>query len=326
VPPDSTLLRPGCLAPFIKEIGRGKEGARSLGRTQACELMGLVLDGVASDLEVGAFALSMRIKGETAAEMLGFLDAAQARLASIHSDAPWVVLPSYNGARKLPLLTPLLAGLLHQRGANVLVHGQPDDPVRTTSAEVFGALGWATLAHTTEIDALNAQPAWPSGIFYTRTATLSAGLDRLLNVRRVVGLRNSAHSLVKLMNPITGARCLVVGSYTHPEYRVSMGEVFAQLPYAAMLLRGTEGEPVADPRRCPQMDLYASSSVADEARSCSTVQTAQLGSLAAVPSLPNAIDAASTAAYTQAVLAGTLACPAPLALQVGHIVQALGLA
>jgi anthranilate phosphoribosyltransferase len=34
---------------------------------------------------------------------------------------------------------------------------------------------------------------------------LLPALQRLLEVRRVVGLRNPAHSLVKLMNPVDGA-------------------------------------------------------------------------------------------------------------------------
>ena len=37
---------------YIKEIGRGKEGARSLTRLQAADLLGQVLDGAVSDLEV----------------------------------------------------------------------------------------------------------------------------------------------------------------------------------------------------------------------------------------------------------------------------------
>jgi len=60
---------------YIKDIGRGKEGARSLGRAQAADLMGQVLDGSVSDVELGAFVLAMRIKGETPVEMAGFLDA-----------------------------------------------------------------------------------------------------------------------------------------------------------------------------------------------------------------------------------------------------------
>jgi len=109
---------------YLKEIGRGVRGARALTREQAADLFGQVLDGSVSDLEIGAFCLAMRIKGETAAEMAGFLDATEARLSAFPaSDRPLVVLPSYNGARKLPVLTPLLALLLAREGLPVLLHG-----------------------------------------------------------------------------------------------------------------------------------------------------------------------------------------------------------
>jgi hypothetical protein len=65
--------------------------------------------------------------------------------------------------------------------------------------------------------------AWP--IATDRVAACPA-LKRLLDVRRVVGLRNPAHSLVKLMNPCAGP-AVVVGSYTHPEYAVSMAAVLS---------------------------------------------------------------------------------------------------
>ena len=112
------------ISPYIKEIGRGPRGARPLTRAQAADLLGQVLDGGVTDLEIGAFCLAMRIKGETAPEMAGFLDATHQRLARLPaSDRPLVVLPSYNGARKLPVLTPLLALLLAREGLPVLLHG-----------------------------------------------------------------------------------------------------------------------------------------------------------------------------------------------------------
>jgi len=64
----------------LKKIGRGKDGARALDREQAADLFGQVLDGAVSDLEIGAFCLAMRFKGETAEEMAGFLDALHGRL------------------------------------------------------------------------------------------------------------------------------------------------------------------------------------------------------------------------------------------------------
>jgi hypothetical protein len=60
------------ISQYIKEIGRGKDGARSLTREQAADLFGQVLDGTVTDLEVGGFCLAMRIKGETPEEMAGF--------------------------------------------------------------------------------------------------------------------------------------------------------------------------------------------------------------------------------------------------------------
>lgn len=294
------------ISQYIKEIGRGKDGARSLPREQATDLMGQVLDGVVTDLEVGGFCLAMRIKGETPEEMAGFLDAVHARLQRLpDADAPTVVLPSYNGARKLPVLTPLLALLLAREGLAVLVHGSATEDRRVTSQAVFAALG---------------QPAWtsvaalPAGqCAFVPTGVLHPGLKRLLDVRRVVGLRNPAHSLVKLMKPCKGP-ALIVGSYTHPEYAVSMAETFALVGAHALLLRGTEGEPVADARRTPQMDAFR-----DGQRIL--LQPAQEGSLASLPELPREIDAASTATYIRAVLDGQLPVPAPIALQVAHILR-----
>ena len=57
---------------YTKEIGRGKDGAKALSRHQPADLLGRILDDAVNDLEVGAFCLAMRIKGETPEEMAGF--------------------------------------------------------------------------------------------------------------------------------------------------------------------------------------------------------------------------------------------------------------
>ena len=291
---------------YIKEIGRGKDGARSLTREQAADLMGQLLDGTVTDLEVGAFCLAMRIKGETPAEMAGFLDATHARITPVPAPATTVVLPSYNGARKLPVLTPLLALLLAREGLAVLVHGTDTESGRVSTQSVLSAL---------DIPAHTAIAPIPAGsVAFVPTGLLHPGLKRLLDVRRVVGLRNPAHSLVKLMQPCAGPAVLV-SSYTHPEYLQSMSATLALTGTRALLLRGTEGEPVADARRTPAMDTF------DQGQ-CTRVQEPQLGPLAQLPNLP-ATDATSTAAWIRSVLAGHAPVPAPIALQVQHI---LGLA
>ncbi len=295
---------------YIKDIGRGKDGARALGREQAADLMGLILDQQVSDLELGAFCLAMRIKGETPEEMAGFLDATHARLNKVHTHhAPTVVLPSYNGARKMPVLTPLLALLLAREGVAVVMHGTATEDKRVSSQAVMAELGIGALG----ISASGASPQVKAGeTVFAPTGVLNAGLERLLSVRRVVGLRNPGHSLVKLMNPCDGP-ALVVSSYTHPEYLLSMSTTFALTGQHALLLRGTEGESVADARRTPAMDLFKDGQTR-------RVQPPQEGSLVQVPDLPGP-DALATAAYIQRVLRGELPLPQAIALQVQHILH-----
>ena len=290
---------------YIKDIGRGKDGARALGRAQAADLMGQVLDQQISDLELGAFCIAMRIKGETPEEMAGFLDATHARLNKVPTgQVPTVVLPSYNGARKLPVLTPLLALLLAREGVAVVVHGSATEDKRVSSQAVLAHLGIEALAQVT--------PAAAGQVQFIPTGVLHAGLDRLLAVRRVVGLRNPGHSLVKLMNPCDGP-ALVVSSYTHPEYLQSMSATFALTGQHALLLRGTEGEPVADARRTPAMDVFKDGQTL-------RVQEQQEGSLAKMPELPNT-EAAATAVYIEHVLQNLLPVPGPIAQQVQHILR-----
>jgi anthranilate phosphoribosyltransferase len=290
---------------YIKDIGRGKDGARALGRAQAADLMGQILDQQVSDLELGAFCIAMRIKGETPEEMAGFLDATHARVNKVHTGhTPTVVLPSYNGARKLPVLTPLLALLLAREGVAVVVHGAATEDKRVSSQAVLAHLGVNALDHVS--------PTAAGQVQFILTGVLNAGLDRLLAVRRVVGLRNPGHSLVKLMNPCDGP-ALVVSSYTHPEYLLSMSATFALTGQHALLLRGTEGEPVADARRTPAMDVFKNGQTV-------RVQDQREGSLVQVPELPRT-DAAATATYTEHVLQGLLPVPEAIAQQVQHILR-----
>ena len=293
---------------YIKEIGRGARGAKALDRAQAADLFGQVLDGQVTDLEIGAFCVAMRIKGETAEEMSGLLDAVHARMAAIPACAdgqPLIVLPSYNGARKLPVLTPLLALLLAREGLPVLLHGMRTEARRVLASDVLEAL---------DIPALTApQSIAPGSVAHIGTAVLLPGLARLLAVREVIGLRTPGHSVAKLMNPCAGP-ALVVSSFTHPEYFDILSGTFATLGAHALLSRGLEGEVAADPRRTPRYDAFVAGAHA-------LLDEQQPGTAAEVPGLPAAIDVTSTADYTRRVLAGTLPVPAALQRQVEHIVH-----
>jgi anthranilate phosphoribosyltransferase len=303
------------IAPYIKEIGRGKEGARSLNQAQAYDLMSQVLDGHVTDLEVGAFAMAMRIKGESTEELAGFLDAVQERCFALRPTSPMVVLPSYNGARKLPNLTALLALLLAQDGVPVLVHGPTHDPGRVTTAEIFHDLGLPIAQDGSDIP-----HAWARHEpVFIATEALCPSLARLLNARWVIGLRNPGHTVAKLLDPTRGGEALRVCNYTHPEYGHALTTFLQQTLANAMLLRGTEGEPVADPRRLPKLDVFMQGVLRADLS-----LPAQEGVLTELPVLPRSTDAATTAMYIQSVVSGEKPAPSPLTQQVDTIRRALG--
>lgn len=302
------------IAPYLREIGRGAAGSRPLKPEQAHDLMSQLLDDRLSDLEVGAFAIGMRMKGETLDELQGFVQALHERLAPLTSDRPVISIASYNGARRLPNLVPLLALALARTGARVLVHGLVHDPARVTTAQVFEALG-----HAPALSAQAVADAWQRhGCAFVPTPVLSPALERLLQVRRTIGLRNSGHTIAKMLNPVRGAPCLRLLSHTHPEFGQLMAG-YAERAQAHMgLLRGTEGEAVADPRRLPRQQIWVAG-----VRQADLASEPEPGSLATLPELPKAIDPATTAAWIGSALSGERAMPLPIARQIDLLLAAL---
>lgn len=303
------------IAPYLREIGRGAAGARPLRTDQAHDLMGRLLDGQLTDLEIGAFAIAMRMKGETIDELQGFVQALHERLVPLPSDEPVIAIASYNGARRLPNLVPLLALRLARVGIRVLVHGPLLDPNRVTSAQVFQAMGFVPATSAT-----GAALAWRAcGCAFVPTAVLSPGLDRLLAVRRTIGLRNSGHTIAKMMCPVQGAPCLRLLSHTHPEFGQLIAAYAARSGAHMGLLRGTEGEAVADPRRLPRQQIWIDGQAQGDL-ACEP----EAGALATLPQLPTAIDAASTARWIEAALAGQVGVPPSIERQIELLRLAVG--
>ena len=317
------------IAAYIKVIGRGKDGARPLSREQAHDLMSQVLDGQVTDLEIGAFCLAMRIKGETPDELIGFLQATTERCIDLRpalAAAPGgaVLLPSYNGSRKLPNLTPLLAWALARRGVSVLVHGPAHDPTRITSSQVFATAGWPQVKNAAQL-----ATCWQAGQpAFIDIADLCPSVARLLDVRWTVGLRNPAHTIVKLLDPFAlggpeGAHAgaaprLRVINHTHPEYGESLAGFIALSGADALLMRGTEGEPVADARRQPRFDVFLGGQ-RQEALSRAPVE----GVLVSLPELPEGREADVTASWIESVRHDPHRLPASIEAQADCLVQAL---
>lgn len=302
-------------APFIREVGRGKKGARDMSRDDARAIYAAMLDGRVSDMELGAFLIGMRIKGESVSEIAGFLDAAEAsfeRITASDRDHAPVVIPSYNGSRQMPNLTPLLALLLAREGVPVFIHGVTTDPGRVTTAEILQAMGHQTACGRDDVAAAFARrvPA------FMPIDALAPKLHALLQVRRVLGLRNSTHTLVKIMQPFAQPALRLV-SYTHPEYLTMLTEYFrTQAPAKrgdVFLMRGTEGETVANAKRAQAVTWFHNNQPTELIERQQPVDE--------LPPLPAASDAGTTAAWIAEALDGKQPIPVPIVDQVAQCLR-----
>jgi anthranilate phosphoribosyltransferase len=304
-------------AHFIRELGRGSEGARDLCREDARQLYGAMLDGGVPDLELGAIAIALRVKGESVDEMIGFLAASNERLYALRRPPGRlrpIVIPTYNGARKEVNLTPLLALLLRRFAIPVVVHGLIEGYGRVTTAQIFRELGLMPTANLAQAQ----QSLDESGLAYVPLSVISPGLNNQLALRSRLGLRNSAHSLVKLLDPFQGEGLLLAAA-THPQYLDLMREVLGALGAHALLMRATEGEPFANPKRRPRIE-YLHDGAGD------LLFEAEHDSLKTLPNLPESCDATSTADWTRRVLSGEAALPSPIANHLACCLYASGYA
>jgi anthranilate phosphoribosyltransferase len=268
-----------------------------------------------SDLELGAVLLAMRIKGESVDELAGFLDAAETSFVRVHAPkvqhAP-VAIPTYNGARHMANLTALLAFLLAREGVPVLVHGVLHDPNRVTTAAVLNELGVSpspSVVHAEQCMA-RGKPA------FLTIDVLAPRMAHLLSLRGILGVRSSTHTLVKILQPFAQP-ALRLTSYTHPEYLELLAAYFTTAaPHElgdAFLMRGTEGETVANAKRAQQIEWFH--------QGVKTTLVEKQAAVDDVPPLPAQRDAVTTAAWIREALDGKHPIPVPIAEQVEHCVR-----
>ncbi len=292
---------------IIKEIGRGAKGARALDAEAAESLFGDMLDGKVPDLELGAVIIALRIKSESLAELVGFKRAMDARCAQVRVPAEGprcVILPTYNGARRQANLMPLLALMLAKRGVPVLIQGRHDFENRSSPFELLAALGIRPAGDVADASSQLEQ----SALACIDVDKLLPGLDILLSLRLRFGVRGSAHTMAKLIDPCREHSVRVV-AVTHPEYLERMHDFLLADGGHAMLLRGTEGEAFANPRRQPRIEVFANGAAYE-------AWAAEEGGAPPLAGLPDVPGVADNAQLIHAMVNGEAPIPEPLLRQV----------
>ncbi|SFQ10968.1 glycosyl transferase family protein [Pseudomonas borbori] len=228
-------------AQFVRILGKGKRGARNLSREEAREAMGMLLDGKAEDTQLGAFLMLLRHKEESAEEMAGFAEAVRERLQApaIALDLDW---PSYAGKKRhLPWFL-LAAKALANSGVRILLHGGGAHTAgRLYSEQVIGLLQIPLCRNWSEVErALQEQH-----LAFIPLGDWMPQLQRMIDLRNILGLRSPIHSLTRILNPLA-ARC-GLQSIFHPGYQAVHREASQLLGDTVLVIKGEGGEMEINP-------------------------------------------------------------------------------
>lgn len=227
---------------MIRRVARGRHGAENLSREEACQALERLLQEDADALQLGAFLIAERMKGETVAELAGFVDAARAHVRDFGvydaGTVQAVDLPCYAGKRRAAPLHLIAALRARDEGIRILVHGVADIPGRLSAWQTLRTLGvdsagdLASAARMLERD----------GIAYLDLADVCPPLQRLFMLRPRLGVRSFANTVARLLNPM---RCVsqLNGIFHTPYARVmAMANRLLDQP-ASLIFAGAEGEP-----------------------------------------------------------------------------------
>lgn len=224
-------------AQYVRILGKGKTGSRSLTQIEAHEAMGMILRGEVEDVQLGAFLMLLRVKEESYEELAGFVNAVRDTLSAptIAVDLDWA---SYAGKRRqLPWY--LLAALaLADSGLRVFMHGAAGHTAeRIYSEHVLDAIGESPAKNWQQVrDKLET-----ASFAYLPLAKFSPMLQRMIDLRNQFGLRSPVHTLSRLLNPLSARYSLQ--SIFHPAYGENHQQAAALLgqPHAAVF-KGEAGE------------------------------------------------------------------------------------
>ena len=236
-------------AQYVRILGKGKSGTRSLNFDEAAAAFGMLLKGEADPLQMGAFLMLLRVKEETGEELAGFVSACRENMltcpADLTADLDW---SSYAGKKNQHPWFILSILLLVQAGYRVFIHGAEGHTEGRLYTEQ--ALRQLQLPVADDWDQVTKQLS-DSGMSYLSLRTLCPPLDDMIQLRPLLGLRSPVHTLTRMLNPL-GAPASIQSIF-HPAY----GELHQDADRIlgqprALVFKGESGEveikPQADTR------------------------------------------------------------------------------
>jgi len=225
-------------AQYVRILGKGKKGSRSLTLEEANDAMGMILDDQVEPAQLGAFLMLLRVKEESPQELAGFVQAVRSRNLApddLVVDIDW---STYAGKkRQLPwfLLTALL---LAENGHKVFMHGARGH----TAGRIYiqDVLSLFDLPSCENWQQVSEQLA-VNNFAFMGIASLAPKVSDIIQMRAIFGLRSPVHTLCRMLNPLL-AKCSVDGVF-HPAYAPMHQQTSAILgTQNSLTIRGDGGE------------------------------------------------------------------------------------
>jgi anthranilate phosphoribosyltransferase len=226
-------------APFVRTLGRGKTGSRSLQQAEARQAFAMILNNEVEPLQLGAFLMLLRVKEETGDELAGFVQACRQGMnpppPDLDVDLDW---SSYAGKKHQHPWYLLSVLLLTQAGYRVLLHGSDGHtPGRLYTEAAMRQLqlpladNWEDVATQLATHRLS----------YLPLRHLCLPLHELLQLKPLLGLRSPVNTLVRMLNPLS-APCSLQSVF-HPAYAKLHQHADRLLGQPrAMVFKGESGE------------------------------------------------------------------------------------
>jgi anthranilate phosphoribosyltransferase len=211
---------------------------RPLARERAREVMDQIMSGDATQAQIGAFLVALRLKGETADEIAGCAEAMRAHVLPVHptrDDLVDTAGTGGDGGRTFNISTAA-ALVAAAAGAAVAKHGNRAVSSASGSADVLEALGFSLEQQPDRI----ARSIDELGFGFMFAPTHHPAMRHAAPVRRELATRTVFNVLGPLTNP-AGARAQVIGVYA-PGLVRTIAEVLAQLgARRAFVVHGAHG-------------------------------------------------------------------------------------
>lgn len=231
-------------AEFVRILGKGRNGSRSLTEDEAFQAMRMILNEEVEPVQLGAFLMLMRVKEETPAEVAGFVRAAR-DWVQIPDNAPSVDLDwsSYAGKRRhLPWFI-LSVLLLAENGTRIFMHGASGHTSgRIYTRDVLAELGIAPCTSMQEA----CMRIESDNFAYLDLEHLCPRMDEMIELRPLLGLRSPLHTVARSINPLNAP--YVIQGIFHPGYRPIHQEAALLLKeHNVSVIKGEGGEVERNP-------------------------------------------------------------------------------